>query len=434
MKRLLSVLCIFTLLVCSFSLPVSAEQDNSITVTPSGDKTGLTDFRNLSHALTEYDTVNLIDGATYIIGGKDKGAIDIDSNTTINAKSAVIKQINTGKGIFKTGNVNAGGYKAMVNVTINGGTYIGSTKKSGSFSLLKFFHGNNIKISGATFKNVYCGHLLEIAGCKNVVIENCYFGGKTSGTNVKNEAVQIDNCSEGCLTLPSKKSYDNTACENITFRNNTVVYPRTFGSHFTYGAGKGKFNRKIYVYNNKLTATKDTGLLVFNWYDSVIENNVISGTTVGMDIVTCFTDTVVDYRGGTSALNKNNSNPYNLTVSKNKISSKSGYALWIRGVSKRPISGITVTGNTLKTSQGRSKDRRSAIRVQFGTSKKGKGINISKNTVNNAKTEFFAYVTDSNSVKINSNNFNYTNKTSATVKFNNSKNCKAVKNKVKKSK
>ena len=441
MKKRIALFLVLILVFSLFPLNIYAAENKNkeITIAPSHDKTGLTDFENLRDALRDYDTINLIAGKTYIIGGKKngivKGALDVDSNTTINAKGATIKQVNPGKGIFKTTqSATGGGYSAMVNVTINGGTYIGSTKKSNTFSLVKFFHGNNIQIRNADFKNVYTGHLLELAGCKNVLVENCYFGGKYSEKyNTKNEAVELDNCSEGCLTLPSKKSYDNTACQNITFKNNTVVFSRTFGSHFTYGKGKGKFNRNIYVYNNKLTSTADTGLLVFNWYDSIIENNTIKGKTVGVDIVTCFKDTYKDFAGGYSAVSKNNSKPYNISLKNNKISSEKGYALWIRGISKRPISGIYAENNILQTNQGYSSDRRSAIRVEYGTSKNKSGVVINKNTVKNAKTQYFAYVTDSQSVKINSNKFYYKNaKIQPAVKFYICKNCSASKNSVKK--
>lgn len=439
MKKQFALFLVFIFVFSLLTFNTKAADNKEITIAPSNDKTGLTDFEHLRDALRDYDTINLISGKTYIIGGKkngvEKGALEVDSNTTINAKGATIKQINPGKGIFKTTqSATGGGYSAMVNVTINGGTYYGSTKKSNTFSLVKFFHGNNIKITNASFKNVYTGHLLELAGCKNVLVENCYFGGKYSEKyNTKNEAVELDNCSEGCLTLPSKKSYDNTACQNITFKNNTVVFSRTFGSHFTYGKGKGKFNRNIYVYNNKLTSTADTGLLIFNWYDSKIENNTIKGKTVGVDIVTCFKDTYKDFAGGYSAISKNNSKPYNISVKNNKITSEKGYALWIRGVAKRPIFGIYAENNIIQTNQGYSADRRSAIRVEYGTAKNGKGITITKNTVKNAKTQYFAYVTDSASVKINFNKFYYKDKKiQPAVMFYICKNCSASKNTVKK--
>ena len=433
MKKIISFALSIVLIACLFSINTFADS-KEITVAPSGDNTGLTDFCNLRDALRDYDTINLLSGKTYVIGGSGKGALDVDSNTTINAKGATIKQVNAGKGIFKTDQeATEGGYNAMVNVTINGGTYIGNTKKGATISLMKFFHARNITISNATFKDIYSGHLLELAGCKDVLVENCYFGGKIGSDNTRNEAVELDNCSTGCLGLPKGSPFDNTACQNITFRNNTVVFSRTFGSHFTYGLGKGKFNRNIYVYNNNLTATKNEGLIVFNWYDSVIENNIINGTTVGVDIVNCFKGTYVDFRGGVSAIKKNNNKSYNIRLNNNKITSKKGYALWIRGVDIRPIFGVTATNNTLQTNQGFSKDKRGVIRIQDATKQGKNGINVTKSTVKKAKTEYFAYVTDSKGVKINSNKFYYKSKKIKTaVRYNHCKSSSAKGNKVKK--
>lgn len=433
MKKLISITLSILFVISLFSINSLADT-SEITLTPSGDKTGLTDFCNFRDALKAYDTINLLPGKTYILGGKDKGSLEVDSNTTINAEGATIKQVNAGKGILKTADyATKGGYDAMVNVTLNGGTYLGNTQKGKEASLIKFFHGSNIKLLNVTVKDIYEGHLVEFAGCKNVLVENCYFGGKVGGTNSRNEAVQLDNCSQNCISLPDGSPYDNVACQNVTFRNNTVVFTRTFGSHFTYGLGKGKFTRNIYIYNNKLTSTDDEGLIIFNWYNSVIENNVINGKICGVDIVNCFKNTTVDFRGGTPAIKKNNSASYNIKLKNNKISTKKGYALWVRGVTIRPIFGITATNNTLKTEQGKSADYRGVIRVQDATKKGKNGINISKNTVTQAKTEYFAYVTDSKGVKINSNKFYYKGKKITTaVRYNRCKSSSAKGNKVKK--
>ena len=58
-------IALFLVLILVFSLfPLNiyaAENKNKeITIAPSHDKTGLTDFENLRNALRDYDTINLI--------------------------------------------------------------------------------------------------------------------------------------------------------------------------------------------------------------------------------------------------------------------------------------------------------------------------------------------------------------------------------------
>lgn len=390
---------------CCVNTPVTASALTSTTVSPSGDKTGLTDFIALRNALRDYDTINLDNGGHYYIGGKDKGALDVDSNTTINAVGATIEQVNPGKGILKTSeNATAGGYNAMKNVTINGGTWIGSTKKGATISLMKFFHSDGITITNINAKDIYSGHLLEFAGCRNVTVTGSTFGGSCPGSNGRNEAIELDNCSKGCLNLPNEKLFDNTACQNITFENNTVVFPRTFGSHYTYGKGKGKFNTNIKVKNNRLTATKDTGLIVFNWYDSEISENTITGTTLGLDVVTCFSqNNVVDFEGGKAALKKNNTKPYNVTIQNNTIKSNSGYALYVRGVKERPIFGVTVSNNTIESTKGNTKKQAAVVHILNATSKSKKPVTLKNNTIKNCKRDFAVYVAQSKYVNLDGN-------------------------------
>lgn len=402
MKKLITG-CFLVLTILLFGQTAKAAtsvtvEETSVTVEPSGDKSGLTDYIALRDAIKEYDTINLVDGGQYYLGGKGKGAINIDDNTTINATGATIRQMNTGKGIFKTTSEAAdkAGYSALKNVKIEGGTWIGSTKKCKGYSLFKFFHGQNLVIENATFKDNYNGHLLEFAGCKDVIVRNCYFGGTYKG-EATNEAVQFDNCTKGCLQMDSEEQYDNIPCKNILFENNTVVFARTVGSHHTSGY-KGKFMSNITIRNNKLTATRDMGLLVYNWYDSKIENNTISGTSRGVDIVSFFGGAQNHFYGGYAGAKKNNSKPYNISLKNNTITTKYGPALRVKGGSVRRISGVTVENNTLETKSKSSSIN--LIRVEYANQKKGKGVVIRNNTLKGCYAAYPIYVTNSSYVTL----------------------------------
>lgn len=217
---------------------------DTYTVSPSGDKSGRTDRVALGMVMSECSTygqhwdhrnkavtVNLVPGATYYIDVY----IKLYDNVTVNANGATIKQVTKGKGVFinalyknSTDNKGAkkklGGYKRCSNITVNGGTYITTGKKSptvgwskngwpGGYSTFLFMHGQNIKISNVTIENNYNGHFIEFAGIKNSSIENCTFQGSYVGDS-GNEVIQLDtNYSISCS--PSGSPWDGTCCKNI---------------------------------------------------------------------------------------------------------------------------------------------------------------------------------------------------------------------------
>lgn len=411
----------------------SAAFASETTVAPSGDKTGVTDYKNIRDALAQYDEVKLEDGGQYYIGGKSTdgvvyGAINVDSNTTIDARGATVRQMNAGKGILKTTvSATAGGYDAMENVKIIGGTWIGNKSKASEYSLIKFFHGKNIEIKDAVFKDIYDGHLLELAGCKDVTVTGCYFGGTYGGSSSTDEAVQLDNCTKGCVTLNSEAQYDGTSCQDIVFEDNEVVFPRTVGSHNTNGEGKGKFMRNITIKNNKLTATADTGLLIFNWYDSTISGNTISGATCGVDVVTFFKGSTKDYTGGLSAAKKNNTKPYNVVIKNNKISTKRGTALRIRGIEERPISGITAVDNDLSTKAVGS--GANVISVEWAKVNKKQGIELKNNKIRKFSVRAAVLIRNASGVNLEKQTFDVASKETSNVIYlcENAKKC-TVKN------
>ena len=262
------VLALFVMLAVSMAMPTQAHAakrwidyietakgatfDNSdnlnaleYTVHPSGDKSGRVDHVGLGMVMGKCTTyhqkwnhrgkavvVNLVPGKTYYIST----TLKLYDNVTINANGATVKQVTNGKSVFinalykdSTDNTGSkkkiGGYKRCSNITINGGTYITTGKRSndvkwskggwaGGYSSFLFMHGNKIKISGVTIKNNYNGHYIEFAGVKNSKIENCTFTGKYVGDST-NEVVQLDTAYNSSVS-PQGAPWDGTCCKNIT--------------------------------------------------------------------------------------------------------------------------------------------------------------------------------------------------------------------------
>lgn len=75
-------------------------------------------------------------------------------------------------------------YNGNGDITIRNGTIIGGA--------LSFAHGENIRLENVIFKNSLNDHFLEVAGCKNYVIENCRFIGMADVQTSVYEYINVD--------------------------------------------------------------------------------------------------------------------------------------------------------------------------------------------------------------------------------------------------
>lgn len=185
-------------------------------------------------------TVVLEPGHTYHLSGM----IRIPSNTTLIAKNTVIIEDKRGSTMISQpdkyrNNSSIKKYNAVHDITINGGTWIGTkkyaigaVKKLGYYAgcnVVNFLHSRNITIKNGTFYNSYNAHIIEFAGCKNCKIINCNIGQKANGKKgfykgaADNGAIQLDACTNASNN-PQGKTFDGTACRNITIKNNNIYY------------------------------------------------------------------------------------------------------------------------------------------------------------------------------------------------------------------
>jgi hypothetical protein len=159
------------------------------------------------------------------------------------------------------------------NVEIIGGTFIGNVDRKHGISMT-FNHMENFKARGCTFINsIFNGHIFDLAGCKDIAIEECHFQGWIPQTDLEyTEAIQIDNStSEGLSNNFS--NYDNLPTCNVTVENCyfTPIYddngevqypaPNPIGSHNFIPKYKFK-NIKFcnnYVEGNEFRGTAHSG-------------------------------------------------------------------------------------------------------------------------------------------------------------------------------
>lgn len=195
----------------------------------------------------EKGSVNIyVPAGTYLIDG----FIDLYSNTYVkfDAGAKIIKSdkattsyvFTCGREADKGTTGYGGGCK---NVTIEGGHFEGYFDTNIGISFT-FNHMQNFKISNAIFyKSITGGHIFDLAGCDNIVIENCEFiGWKPTDGRGFTEVIQIDNSTSDALSnrfsnydsLPTKNVYvDKCKFLPIYDENNNIIHPapNPIGSH-----------------------------------------------------------------------------------------------------------------------------------------------------------------------------------------------------------
>lgn len=195
----------------------------------------------LRHALQGGNVkVRLEKGGVY----KTNGSLRIKSNTVIDATGAKIIETKAGSALIypavdiinKSKNK---GYRAMHDITIKGGTWVGVKKaapgakskegyKMGA-NAMTFIHGRDITIKNATIYNVYNAHVIEFIGVRNGKIINCNIGCNAKGRrgyyhgSANNGAIQLDSCS-GSWNNGNCRPFDGTPCRDITISGNRIVY------------------------------------------------------------------------------------------------------------------------------------------------------------------------------------------------------------------
>lgn len=114
----------------------------------------------------------------------------------------------------------------------------GSIMKTGRINALGIGYGSNITIRNITFRDCYNGHVIQVAGSDNVLIENCRFEGQSfrgSGDKTR-ELLQIE---PGTVKgYPYTLVQNKAPSTNVTIRNcyfggseNTPHYMAAIGTH-----------------------------------------------------------------------------------------------------------------------------------------------------------------------------------------------------------
>lgn len=203
-----------------------------------------------------------------------------------------------------------GGYDANENIAIIGGIWDGRKDfYTGGCTIIGFGHAKNILIRDVIFEDINDWHMVEINGCKNVKVQDCYFRnyGTNGATAVGSEMLQIDLMLNSGV-FPWFGPYDKTVCDHVLVEN--CLFENGTDGVGTHSADFGILHNDIKIINNRFYNLMGTAVKGYNWQNTLVEGNHIELCDFG-----------VKYTVTTTTISKNhrivNNNFYKLTKSSN---------------------------------------------------------------------------------------------------------------------
>lgn len=254
---------------------------------------GRENYRLFQQALARADgvhtlTVTIARSGAYEIDPEEDIALHLHSNTILDLNGATLLRGEVLTNIFQVCDLNerqsSPGYELAENIVLRNGTLDGKLGNEMQSNLVNIGHSANITFSQVSFLNCRGGHLLELSGCRDCLVENCTFSGYTSVVEDEvGEAIQLDICSASNGTLWNgiycfDEACDGTPCRNITITGCTFLdYPSGVGNHHTLTGGHSSH---IVIKNNRFLnsgAASAPAIWAYGFDNSVIADNVISG-------------------------------------------------------------------------------------------------------------------------------------------------------------
>lgn len=167
-------------------------------------------------------------------------------------------------------------YNGNSNIVFDGGVLdYNYPNYTGGRAGIAIGHGKDITIKNVTFKNITGSHAIEIAGCKNVKVDNCKFEGFYELDRHYIEAIQIElTHPEGFLEFGLS---DHTPCENVSVTNcyfapsENLPAPNVACGH--HGATYAIPCNNIVFTNNIVKGCTYAGIRANHWENVRIENN-----------------------------------------------------------------------------------------------------------------------------------------------------------------
>ncbi|MFD0826987.1 right-handed parallel beta-helix repeat-containing protein [Neobacillus sp. M.A.Huq-85] len=345
------------LAVLIFSVPwngTAAAEANTITLNASdfgaNGKDQVDDTNSIQKALNEavsynFTTIQIPDGV-YLI----TRPLKINSNTRLILSSkAIIKRNASFSPMLMNNTKGAPRYTANENITVEGGTWEGNKDQYPTrFDNLLFGHASKITVQKTRVLNNYEGHNIEFAGVKDGKVLNSYLAGYSGAK--KKEAIQLD-ITHDKQVFPPFGDYDDTACENITIKGNTIEnHSRGIGSHTSV---KGVYPRDIVIQNNTFRNLKEEGINAFNYKNLSVLNNTFEDVGLGIEFNTFSINPADIFKANKPLAVPVSDDKFSINITGNSItrtrstSSTKGNGIVFNGTSTYPIKGVTIKNNTI---------------------------------------------------------------------------------------
>ena len=278
------------------------------------------------------------------------------SNTTIKAGDHTITVTGSSKGAILN-EPDRTDYKAITNLTIEGGIWKVKDNSSGSQTIMRLAHGSDLTFKNVTIEDGYEDHAIELIACKDVKVTGCTLTAKgTCPDTCLEEQLQIDLADR--YTAPGIYSLDKKLCNGAPCRNITVSGCKISGARgicCNYAAKNPK-NRKaknyhsnITVKNCSLTGKSAEALVFFNTVSLKAEGNKIT-TKAPLSRGAYSIGLHVAYMDGTAPKAKKSNK---ITIRKNTV--KGGrQAVQVYSHNGRKFGTVTISKNKLYAKAGKS--------------------------------------------------------------------------------
>lgn len=173
---------------------------------------------------------------------------------------------------------NIGGYGGLTDFTLLGGYLVYNGGVGPISSLVRIAHAKNIRFEGV--KLTALDHHIELAACKNFVINKCTFFGSTQKITQGNaQALQIDPLDEE-EHFPSFPPYDFTMNDKIQVTNCSFSYLKN--AMGTASLFAGYYHTNITISNNRFDHIDNIPINCSNYVNCVVSSNTITNSGDGI--------------------------------------------------------------------------------------------------------------------------------------------------------
>lgn len=352
---LYALLAAFMLTICTVSALDRTVHESIVLDVQDGDD--ITDAFNRATDLARNNPSGTHFDIQIPVGNYTAGALRVYSHTTVsmygvtvthNSEKATMLRLGRASTDWEQANGGAGhpGYSGFTDITFLGGTFDGGGCQQ---AIMRFGHSTNLTLQDVTFRNVKNAHVVEMAGCKDVLVDGCTFrdfrGDWDSTTNY--EALQLEAMTtQGAHFGGYHPNDDETPNENVTITQCTFEnLQRGVGTHT--GIANSYF-KKIRIQDNEFNNITGFAIIATNYINAEISDNNIVNCGCGIIFRTMDLRHGSVYTSASGTRGPDEYVPLNSRIVNNDISVKPGY----RAVYNPIAYGMQLIGEKLSRKDG----------------------------------------------------------------------------------